>query len=258
VVSMKGSGGSLRRALALAALAALVASCSGSVKKPEKAVSRMLKAYGGEKNVQLLTSYTGRGFRKQLPEGHVATNYPFDVFQRRMDYKTKTYRIIDGEVADLQILVVNGDEHFSWSRGTGRGAVPEWEVEMIGYRFPMIIERLSAGDLELEHVESPYWDGQYHVQFEERDNIVNVGLDEKSFLVRQVSISSSADTSFSFREEYSDYVKTAGIWFPNRFTGYYKDSVYYEFLIPVVSFGVEFADDAFRLTGSDTLTAAPQ
>jgi hypothetical protein len=242
----------LRRALALAALAALVASCSGSVKKPEDVVSRMLKAYGGEKNVQLLTSYVGRGFRKQLPAGHVATNYPFDIFQRKMDYKTKTYRIVDGEVADVQVLVVNGEEHFSWSRSTGRGVVPEWEVEMIGYRFPMILERLGAGDLKLELVESPYWDGQYHVMFEERDNIVNVGLDEKSFLVRQVTISSSADTSFSFKEEYGEYVKTDGIWFPDRFTGYYKDFIYYEFLVPVVSFGVEFADDAFRLTESDT------
>jgi len=256
VADNRGSGGFFRTALALAALAAMIASCTGSVRKPEDAVSRMLKAYGGEKNLPLLTSYVGRGFRKQLPAGHVATNYPFDVFQRKMDYKTRTYRVIDGEVADVQVLIVNKDEHFSWSRGTGIGSVPEWEVEMIGYRFPMILERLSAGDLRLEHVESDYWDGQYHILFEERDNIVNVGLDEETFLVKQVTISSTADTSFSFREEYGEYVKTDGIWFPDRFTGYYRDILYYEFLVPVVSFGAEFAEDAFYLTESDTVTVS--
>ena len=137
---MTGSRRLFRTALALAALAVLVASCSGSVKKPEAAVDKMLKAYGGGKNLPLLTTYEGRGFRKQLPQGHVATNYPFDVFQRKMDYKTKTYRVLEGQVVDLQLLIVNKNERFAWSLGAGTAAVPEWEVDMIGYRFPMILE----------------------------------------------------------------------------------------------------------------------
>jgi len=254
---MTGSGRLFRTILGLVALAMLLASCSGSVKKPEAAVDKMLKAYGGEKNLPLLTTYEGRGFRKQLPGGQVATNYPFDVFQRKMDYKTKTYRVLEGQVVDLQLLIVNKNERFAWSLGAGVAVVPEWEGEMIGYRFPMILERLSAGELDLEHVESEYWDGQYHIRFEERDNIVDVSLDEETFFVKQVSIASLSDSAFSFREEYGDYVKTDGIWFPNRFTGYYKDSEYFEFIIPVVRFGVEFSDDIFSLMDSDTATVRP-
>jgi len=254
---MTGSGGLFRSTLALAALAVLVASCSGNVKEPEAAVDRMLKAYGGGRNLPLLTSYEGRGFRKQLPPGHVATNYPYDVFQRKMEYKTKTYRVLNGQIVDIQLLIVNKDERFSWSRKAGTSDVPEWEVEMIGYRFPMILERLSAGGFDLEHAESEYWDGQYHIRFEEGDNIIDVGLDEKSFLVKQVSVASLSNPDFSFKEEYSDYVKTDGIWFPNRFIGYYKDTEYFEFIIPVVRFGIEFSDDFFSVMESDTTTVLP-
>lgn len=257
MASMTVSGRFVKLTLALAASAALIASCAGSVKDPEDAVDRMLKAYGGERNIPLLTSFEGRGFRKQLPMGHVATNYPFDIFQRGMDYKTKTYRILGGQVVDLQLLVVNENERFAWSRGTGEATVPEWEVEMIRYRFPMILDCLNAGGHALEHVESKYWDGLYHIRFEEMDNIVDVGLDEESFLVRQVAIVSVSDSSFSFREEYGDYVRTDGIWFPNRFIGYYMDVEYFEFLIPVVTFGVEFSDDVFIVIESDTAAAMP-
>ena len=257
MASMTGSGRFVKLTLALVASAALIASCSGNVKDPEDAVDRMLKAYGGERNVPLLTSFEGRGFRKQIPPGHVATNYPFDVFQRGMEYKTKTYRVLEGQLVDLQLFVVNESERFAWSRRKGEAAVPEWEAEMIGYRFPMILDNLNAGGLSLEHIESEYWDGLYHIRFEERDNIVDVGLDEESFLVRQVTVVSVSDSSFSFREEYGDYVKTDGIWFPNRFTGYYKNVEYFEFLLPVVSFGVDFADDFFTVMESDTAIAMP-
>ena len=96
MASMTGSGRFVKLTLALVAAAALIASCSGDVKDPEDAVDRMVKAYGGEGNIPLLTSFEGRGFRKQLPPGHVVTNYPFDIFQRGMDYKTKTYKVLEG------------------------------------------------------------------------------------------------------------------------------------------------------------------
>lgn len=249
---MTGSGRIIKITLALLAAAVLIVSCSGSAKNPESAVKKMIKAYGGEKNIPLLTSFEGRGFRKQLPPGHVATNYPFDLFQDGMKYKTKTYRVREGEVIDVQLLVVNESERFSWSRETGAATIPEWEVEMIGYRMPMIIDKLNTGGLELEHVESEYWDGIYHIKFVEGDNIVDVGLDEESYLVRHVGIKSVSDSSFAFKEEYSDYVKTDGIWFPNRFVGLYKELIYYEFLIPVVSFGVDFPEGQFTVLESDT------
>ena len=257
MASMTGSGRFVKLTLALVAAAALIASCSEDVKDPEDAVDRMVKAYGGDGNIPLLTSFEGRGFRKQLPPGHVVTNYPFDIFQRGMEYKTKTYKVLEGQVVDLQLLVINESERFAWARGKGEADVPEWEVEMIGYRFQMIIDHLNSGGLSLEHVESEYWDGLYHIRFEEKDNIVDVGLDEESFLVRRVDIISASDSSFSFREEYGDYVKTDGIWFPNRFIGYYRDVEYFEFLIPVVSFGIDFSDDFFTVMESDTAAALP-
>ena len=252
MASMTGSGRFLKITLALSAAAVLIVSCSGSVKDPESAVKKMVKAYGGEKNIPLLTSFEGKGFRKQLPPGHVATNFPFDIFQSGMKYKTKTYRVREGKVVDLQLLVINESDRFSWSRGSGVASVPEWEVEMIGYRMPMILEMLNARGQELEHVESKFWDGLYHIRFSEGDNIIDVGLDEESFFVSEVSIVSASDSSFSFREEYSDYVRTDGIWFPNRFLGYYKDLIYYEFIVPVVTFGVDFSDELFTVMESDT------
>lgn len=249
---MTGSSRFIKVALSLLTAAVLITSCSGSVKNPESAVKKMVNAYGGEKNIPLLTSFEGRGFRKQLPPGHVATNYPFDVFQRKMEYKTKTYRVIDGNVVDLQILVVNRNEMYSWSMKTGIAEVPGWEVEMIGYRFPMILDKLSAGGLDLEHVESEYWDGLYHIRFKEGDNNIDVGLDEETFLIKHVLVTSLSDPEFSFKEEYSDHVKTDGIWFPNRFTGYFKDKEYFEFIIPVVRFGIEFPDELFTVMESDT------
>lgn len=252
MASTKGPGRFLKLTLAVAVSAALVVSCSGNVKNPESAVKKMVKAYGGEKNLPLLTNFEGKGFRRQLPPGHVATNYPFDIFQSGTNYKTKTYRLREGRVIDVQLLVINETERFSWSFETGAAVIPEWEVEMIGYRLPLILEKLNGGGLDIEHVESAFWDGIYHIKFTEGDNIVDVGLDEESFLVRQVLISSVSDSEFSFKEEYSDYVKTDGIWFPNRFTGYYKDLEYYEFLVPVVRFGIDFPDDRFTVMESDT------
>jgi hypothetical protein len=252
VTFIKGRGGMMRTALALSALAALVFSCSGEPGDPQDAVRKMIGAYGGDRSIPKLTSFEGHGFRKQLPMGHVATNYPLDVFQDGMFYKSKTYLVREGQLVDIQLLVLGETERFSWSKQTGEAVVPDWEVEMLGYRLPMILERLKRGDLELRHKESEYWDGLYHVEFTEGDNIVDVGLDESTFLVSKVYISSVSDTSFSFSEEYQDYVKTDGIWFPNRFLGTYKGYDYYEFLIPVVKFGVEFPEDFFTVSVEDT------
>jgi len=256
VTSTKGRGGMMRTALALSALTALVFSCSNGAGDPQSVVRKMVGAYGGDRNIPKLTSFEGHGFRKQLPTGHVATSYPLDVFQDGMFYKSKTFLVREGELVDIQLLVIGKTERFSWSKRTGAAVVPEWEVEMIGYRLPMILERLTRGDLDLEHAESEFWDGLYHVRFTEGDNIVNVGLDENSFLVRQVQISSVSDTSFSFKEEYQNYVKTDGIWFPNRFLGTFKGFDYYEFLIPVVKFGVEFPEDFFTVSVEDTTVTA--
>jgi hypothetical protein len=255
VISRNRPGRTVNTALALIALAALAAACSGGAGSPEGAVRKMVGAYGGEKNIPKLTSMEGRGFRKQLPLGHVATNYPLDVFQDGMKYKSRAYRVRDGQVVDVQLLVIGDTERFSWSRKTGAAVVSEWEVEMMSYRLPMILERLARGDLDLEHAESAYWDGLYHVKFTEGDNVVDVGLDENSFLVSQVEISSVSDTSFTFKEEYRDYVKTDGIWYPNRFVGSYKGYDYFEFLIPVVRFGVEFPEGFFTVAPEDTSRA---
>ena len=75
-------------------------------------------------------------------------------FTGGMKYKTKTYRVQEGKVVDLQLLVINESDRFSLSHGTGEASVPEWEVEMIGYRMPMILELLDAGGHELEYVET--------------------------------------------------------------------------------------------------------
>ena len=244
-----------KTALALAVTAALLMSCSGSVSSPEQAVDRMVKAYGGEDNLLKLMDFEGRGFRKKIPGTQVVTHYPFDIFQSGRRYKTRTYRVSEGQAVDVQVVIVGDRETFAWSYSKGEAAVPEWEVDIIKYKFPAVLAYLTGGGATLEHRESEIWDGLYHITFTDGDDRVDIGLDEKTWLVKETTVTSVSDAGFSFREEYSDYVKTDGIWFPGRFTGTFRDEEYYEFMVPVVVLGAGIADDVFTLQPGDTSLA---
>jgi hypothetical protein len=232
-------------------LAVLAVSCSGPPEEPGEAVSRMIEAYGGSDNIPALTSYTGLGFAKRLSAGNVATSYPLDIHQKRYFFKSKIYRLKQGEVTNILIRVINDEEQLMWSIKEGFTRSVSWKPETIRYRFPLVLEWLPSSGVVLEPVESVE-EGLYGFKFEDEGHKVTMMLDDESWLLRKMNLISEDDTIMVFREEYGDYMKVDGTWFPTRYTGYISRRKVYEYLIPVVELDADLPDDFFVLTESDT------
>ena len=252
VIFNNGSGRPAWLAPAALAVALLLVSCSGGVKDPQDALDRMIEAYGGEKNIPVLTSFEGRGFRKKIPAMQVATNYPFDIYQKGMMFKTRTYLVNSGQVQDIQLLIIGEKGMLAWTRSLGVTNPPRWEAEMIKYKFPAVLDWIATAEPEGTRVGEELQDGMYRVRLQDGSNIITLGLDEETWLLGEVSIENVSDSTFSYIEAYKDYVKTDGIWFPNRFSGAFKGKPYYEYVIPVLRLGVDFPDGTFDFSESDT------
>ena len=230
----------------------LIPACSGKPGDPREAINRMYDAYGGRENVALLTSYTGKGYMKQLPTAGVAKSYPFDVYQKDKLYKTVTYRLRRGELEDIQILAVNDDERLVWSRSGGFKTLPSWEVALQRYRFPFVMTWLDGPGAGGERVVDEDSYGKYKIRYDLDEDILTLVLDDSEWLLREIRLENSVDSTFLFREEYGDYRKVDGIPFPNRFTGFLAERKYYEYLIPAIELGAEMDEDLFRITAEDT------
>lgn len=236
----------------LLAAVSLIAACSGGVGNPEQAIDRMYGAYGGRDNVELLASFTGKGYMRQLPMLQVANSYPFDVYQDGPRYKTVTYRLRRGELEDVQVLVISGEERLAWSAKTGLRSLPSWEVALQRYRFPLIMTWLDDPGESGRHVTDEGAEGDYRIRYEMGEDILTVVLDESEWLLREIRLENSADSTFLFREVYGDYREVEGIPFPNRFTGFMGERKYYEYLIPVLELGAETGEEIFRITPEET------
>lgn len=247
--------GAAAAAVLLAGLA--LASCSTGVRKPEDVVDRMMAAYGGPGNLPLLTSYSGKGFMKQIPVGHVAMSYPFDVYQKGRLYKTKTWQIREGMPVDMQVLVVSDTTQVRWTYSTGYAPVPEWEVDLLEYRFPLVLEWLPASGLPGRLIDEKPEDGAWRVRFERGEDLLTLVVDADTWLLRGMILENAADSLFSFSETYSDYRKVDGVWFPNRFSASFRGVRYYEFLVPAIELGADLPDDFFAVTPADTVLPPP-
>lgn len=235
----------------------VMVSCSAGVREPDDVVDRMIGAYGGSGNLPLLANYTGKGFMKQIPLGHVAISHPFDVYQKGMLYKTKTWRIENGIPVDLQVLAVNDTEQVRWSRSGGFAPAPAWEVDLLRYRFPLVLGLLDEGGLEGEMIESPENDGALRIRIARGDDLLTIIVDGKTWLLREMILESAEDSLFRFSEHYGDYREVDGIMFPNRFSATFRGLPYYEFLIPTIELGADLSDDLFTIMPEDTILPLP-
>jgi len=244
---------------AVAALAAgiVLASCSSHVKDPGTAIDRMLAAYGCPKNLPRLTDYVGRGFVKQLPLGHVAVSHPFDLYQKGARYKTKTWLIQEGIPVDMQVLAVADSERTRWTYRDGYSSVPQWEADLLLYRFPLVLQWVSSPGIEGRLIEGDADDGSVRIRFENDGDLITLVIDDKDWLLRQMILESEADTLFRFEEAYGDYRKVDGVWFPNRFTASFRGRPYYEFMIPSIELGADLPDSIFAVLPADTVLPPP-
>lgn len=257
MISIRSSRGGAAAAAAVLLAGLAIASCSGRVKEPDEVVDRMMAAYGCPENLPLLTVYSGRGFMKQLPVGHVAISHPFDVYQKGSLYKTKTWQLQEGIPVDMYVLAVNDTEQVSWRYRGGYSSVPQWEVGLIEYRFPLVLRWLSESGIDGRLVDGGADDGAWRVLFERDDDLITLVVDGKTWLLREMMLRNAADTSFSFSEAYGDYRKVDGVWFPNRFSASFRGRPYYEFLIPAIELGADLLDESFAVTPADTVLPPP-
>ncbi len=239
-------------AAALAAAAMLAIACSTRVNDPDTAIKKMLGAYGGAGKVKLLTSYTGKGFMRDLARKQVVRNHPFDICQRGALIKNRLMKVTKGKLTEVMVTYFDGTEAYQWKYGGTIKTVNRWEFDLLKYKFPLILTWIQESDITGEIVTGENDSAVCLLRFENGNDIVTLTLDSKSFLLEKVEILSAADTAFVYSEEYGDYRKVDGIYFPNRFRGWYKGSKYYEYMIPVIEYGVELPDSIFSLLSSDS------
>ncbi|MBN1164154.1 MAG: hypothetical protein JXB45_06225 [Candidatus Krumholzibacteriota bacterium] len=234
-----------------AAVGMLLFSCSGTVRDPDKAVEKLLNAYGGPQKAKTLATFSGKGFSQKLTTFQFATNYPLDIYQKGLRYKSAAVNLHEGKITSIVLLINDGESFYRWSSTKGRENAPEWEFYFTKYKFPYVLTWLQEAQIQGKILEVEGKD-ICRVQFEQGDDIVTLTIDSKSWLLQAASVDSKSDPLFTFKEVYSEYREVEGTPFPNRFAGYLRGDKYYEFLIPVINLDVELPDDIFTVTAEDT------
>lgn len=228
-------------------------SCAGSTDDPDVVIERMVKAHGGSIKIESIQSYVGRGFMKNLTSKSVVRSDPFDIFRRGPLYKNRLVKLRSGNVTDIGITIFDGNEGYQWRYGDGRSAVAAWQFEILKYLFPQVLEWVQGLDLSGEIVTSEHEYYVERVRYVSGDDIITIAVDDRTWMLKEVRITSVSDSAFSFSESYDNYREVEGVPFPGRFTGKYRDNLYYEYFIPVIEYDVELPDSVFTVTAEDTI-----
>lgn len=238
--------------LTVAALLALAfVACSGVPSSPEGLAKKMLRAYGGEKNVTRLRSYAAKGFIKDMSSDVVARSFAFDVYRKGDLYKHKVMNAPAGKLADVIVLYFDGTTSREWLKGKGTREVPTMELGLLKYRFPDCIQwaQTAAGEL----LPTAKRDSVVRVQYTDGPNVVTLAVDRKTWLLSGIEVRSSADTVAAFAERYDHYTDVAGIPFPQEFKATFRGAPYYEYLLSVIDLDAAMPDSIFRVTNEDTM-----
>lgn len=239
--------------LLLAAGAMILHSCSSAVNNPEKAARRTIKAYGGEEKARQLSDFVGKGFMKNLSSRSVARSYVFDVYQSGKKFKHMVMKTTRGKLTDVIVTFYDGEQGFQYKYSGGKKDLVSWEVAMVKYRFPFVLTWMQDSGLTGEIVTGSGDEGVCLLRYENKDDIVTLTMDSKSWRLKEVEVTSVTDSSFVYREAYDNYRLVEGVPFPGRFTGFYSGSRYYEYFIPSIEWGVDLPDSVFSVMVGDTV-----
>jgi hypothetical protein len=234
----------------------LTVSCGGGMNDAGDVMKRMVKAHGGAEKIAVVQNYMGRGFMKNLGSTSVAQSDPFDIYRRGPLYKNRVVKLGEGKAVRVGLTIFDGSEGYQWRYGTGKRPVPAWQFEIMRYLFPMVLEWVRQNNLGGEIVTGEHEYNIERVRFESGDNIVTVTVDDRTWLLKHVLITSVSDSAFSFSEAYDNYREVEEVPFPGRFTGTYRGRPYYEYFIPVIEYGLELPDSLFTVTAEDTIDFA--
>jgi hypothetical protein len=255
-VAGKYSGNALKPALRFggAALLALAfVSCSGVPSSPEGAAKKMLRAYGGEKNVKRLQSFVARGFIKDLSSETVAKSYAFDVYRKGNLYKHRVMAAPVGKLTDVIVLYYDGTASHEWLKGKGVHEIPPMELGLLKYRFPDCIQWAQDGGRAGEILPVKKGDTVVRVRYTDGSEVAVIAMDRKSWLLSSVEVTNVTDTSAVFTESYDHYTDAAGVPFPQEFKATFKGAQYYEYLLSVIDLDADLPDSLFRVTNEDTI-----
>ncbi len=251
-VTLKSEQKRLIPVLCALAAAAVLVSCSGMVDDPETVEKKLVAAYGGPDRIRLLQNYTGKGFMKDFSSTVAAKSHPLDIYQRGELFKTTITRLSKGKPVELMMTIYDGSELYQWIYSQGRKEIPLWELNIKKYKFPNVLVWIQQTDVRGTLSTDTAEMGIYRLHYENEDDIVDLMVDGKSWLLKETRITSKADSAFMYSEVYGDYREIDGVPFPNRYTGTYKNNPYYEYMIPVIKYGTELPDSIFSVTSADT------
>jgi hypothetical protein len=219
-------------------------------------LERMIDAHGGGAKIEEVQHYVGRGFMKDLANRNVARSDPFDIYRKGSLFKNRLVRIRNGEPVSVGLTIFDGKEGYQWQYGTGARPVSAWQFEIMRYLYPQVLKLVHDSEPSAELVTGEHEYGVERIRFTQGDNVVTIGVDDRTWLLKDVRVVSLSDTTFSFSEAYRDYREVDGVQFPGRFASAYRGRPYYEYFISVIEYGLDLPDSLFAVTADDTMAVA--
>lgn len=226
----------------------LLFSCNGRVEKAAEAIDRMVDAHGGPEDIAALQVYVGKGFRKDLFNPNVAVSYPFDIYRKGEKYKIRTSFVTKGELVDAVYTFHTEQYNYGYSKADRRKDFRRWDLELLKYRFPLVLDWARGDDLEGTIVDDGSADGICRVMYEDVYNYIQLGIDSGTWLLDNVRIQDKSDSTKVFFERYSDYTPVEGVPFPARTKSTLNGMAYYEFYLVKIEFGIELPDSIFEIS----------
>ncbi len=235
--------------LMLGSIAAIIFSCSGAPGDADDVVDRLIGAYGGPEKIELMKSFIGKGFMKDQLNQSVIRYWPYDHFQRDTMLKTKVALTDKGIAYNIRFATFDGLNYRVAEKNGDMNYPPVAELVRIDRRFPLILDWLRNSGLEGRLEDNGDEGGVCRVVYVDTYDLVEVGVDRESWLLRYVRFESRTDSTKIFTETYSDYWEVDGVPFPSRFTGTFTNNrPYYEYYFVKVELGAELPDSTFIIS----------
>ena len=232
----------------LGVIAAILFSCSGTPGDADGVIDRMIDAHGGPKKLELLKSFTGKGFMKDQLGQAVIKYWPYDHFQRDTMLKTKVALTEKGVAYNIRYTTFDGVNYRVADKKHDIMYKLPVEIVLIKYRFPLIFEWLRNSGLEGKLTDNGDESGICRIEYIDLHNVIEVGVDRETWLLRYVRFKDRTNSMKVFRETYTDYWKVDGVPFPSRFTGNFQDArPYYEYYFVKIELGADLPDSTFIL-----------